>query len=355
MKCDSKRTRPKPARELKMTLMAAVCNKEEWQKTSPQVMLPKHPGKTLPSKKLMETWEGIGAPIQVWHGTDGWVNGDVMLRWLKCIRARISARDPNIKIVLIMDCFSVHTSKKTLQCCRRLGINIVLIPARMTWLLQCLDTDVFAPLKREIRRETAMREMASTSGQLRPAEHIEAIGAAIHHILVARDWSGHLQRVGAGLNMDLLRNSLKNVVKGENLNPTMPTDLDLQRALNLRGQQGNLLSRLLCCDKALPRKQVCHASDEKGTAGQSGPPSAEQVGIPPVQIGGGSSSSGPVIRAWTPEAYIPGSDHAPRARRLHPPATNIVVKEEREEIVGPAAGTRSRTKRSASCLDLTTE
>ena len=45
MNCDSKRTRPKPARELKMTLMAAVCDKEEWQKTLPQVMLPKHPGK----------------------------------------------------------------------------------------------------------------------------------------------------------------------------------------------------------------------------------------------------------------------------------------------------------------------
>ena len=133
------------------------------------------------------------------------------------------------------------------------------------------------------------------------------------------------------------------MVKSENLNPTMPTDLDLQRALNLRGQQGNLLSRLLCCDKALPRKPVCHASDEKGTADQSRPPSDEQVRIPPVQIGGGSSSSGPVIRAWLPEAYIPGSDHAPRARRLHPPAQNIVVKEERGESVGPAAGTRSRT------------
>ena len=131
MKCDGKRTRPKPARELKMTLMAAVCHKEEWQQTLPQVMLPKHPGKTLPSKKLMETWDGIGAPIQVWHETDGWVNGDVMLRWLKCIRAWVSARDPSIKIVLIMDCFSVHTSKRTIQCCRRLGINIVLIPARI--------------------------------------------------------------------------------------------------------------------------------------------------------------------------------------------------------------------------------
>ena len=99
-----------------------------------------------------------------------------------------------------------------------------------------------------------MREMASTSGQLRPAEHIEAIGAAIHHILVTRDWSGHLQRVGAGLNMDLLRNSLKNVVRDKNLNPAMPIDLDLQRALNLRGQQGNLLSRLLCSEKCLPQK-----------------------------------------------------------------------------------------------------
>jgi hypothetical protein len=148
---------------------------------------------------------------------------------------------------------------------------------------------------------------------------------------------------------------LQNVVKGENLNPTMPTDLDLQRALNLRGQQGNLLSRLLCSEKGLPQKQASVASDEKGSADQSGPPSGEQVGTPPVQIGGGSSSSGAVIRAWTPEAYIPGSDHAPRARRLHPPAKNIVVKEEKEEIVGPAAGTRSRTKRSASCLDLTTE
>ena len=352
MRCEGKRTRPKPPRELKMTLMASVCNKEDWQPSLPQVLLPKHPGRSLPSKRLLQTWEGTGAPIQVWHGTDGWVNGDTMIRWLKCISSWVRGRDPQMDIVLIMDCFSVHTSKRTLQTCRRLNISVVLVPARMTWLLQCLDTDVFAPLKREMRRETTMREMATSTGQLRPVEHIDAIGVAIHHILVERTWAGHLHKVGAAQDLTRLRNSLKNMVRDVDLSPKIPTEAELQRALNLRGTQGNLLSRLLCTVPSAPNPNPAPAGPAKDSRNTGDTIQPETKIVQHVQIGGSSASTGITARTWTPEDYIPGAGHTPRARRLHLPAQNIIVKAEPEEIFGPAAGTRSRTKRSSSVLDL---
>ena len=338
-----------------MTLMAAVCNKTEMQATLPQVLLPKHPGRTNPSKKLLATWEATGAPIQVWHGTDGWVNAPTMTRWLQTIRSWVNEKNPRMDIVLIMDCFSVHTSKRTLMTCRRLNINVVFVPARMTWLLQCLDTDVFAPLKKEIRRETAMRELASDSGLIRPVEHIEAIGVAIHHILVERNWSMHLNKVGAGQDLLGLRNSLNNLVKHMDLNAKAPTEAELQRVLNLRGTQAKILSRFLCSIPPSHNDQgdlrpLAHAPSHATV-----PVKTEPVSVPNMQTGGSTSSASGAGRPWAPEAYLPGSGDIPKARRLQLPARNIHVKPEPEEISGPAAGTRSRTKRSASVLDLTQE
>ena len=71
---ERKRHKPKPAREMKITLIAAICNRPDMQITLQQVLLPKHPGGRTPGKRILKLWEDMGPPLQVWHNTGGWNN-----------------------------------------------------------------------------------------------------------------------------------------------------------------------------------------------------------------------------------------------------------------------------------------
>ena len=100
---ERKRHRPKPAREMKITLIAAICNKPDLQSTLPQILLPKFPGGKTQGKRLLSMWENLGSPIQVWHGTNGWNNAQGMTRWLRCISDWVKSLVPQQQIVLAMD------------------------------------------------------------------------------------------------------------------------------------------------------------------------------------------------------------------------------------------------------------
>ena len=349
---ERKRHKPKPAREMKITLIGAICNRPDMQSTLPQVLLPKHPGGRTPGKRILKMWEDMGAPLQVWHNTGGWNNAQVMTRWLRCISDWVKSHVPDMRIVLIMDCFSVHMSEKTLQMCRRLHIDVVLIPARMTWLLQFLDTDVFAILKRELRRRTAMVELSVTHGQVSTENLLSSIGQAIQTILVTRPWLNAMHKVGIGLKLSGLRPGLTALVAGTDMNPRPPSSSDLQSILNLGGPRPKLfqalIGRHLCATAAT-------AAESSTTVKTEAPVATKQQTLEmdvPTTVGTAPGTSSSSTSVWPHHDFIPGQVVLPRGVRLTPPARNVVVKEEQSDVVGPAAGTRSRTKRTASHLEI---
>jgi hypothetical protein len=297
-------------------------------------------------------WEDMGAPLQVWHNTGGWNNAQVMTRWLRCISDWVKSHVPDMRIVLIMDCFSVHMSERTLQMCRRLHIDVVLIPARMTWLLQCLDTDVFAILKRELRRLTAMVELSVRNGQVGTEDLLSSIGHAIQTILVTRPWLNAMCKVGIGRNLSGLRPGLTALVAGVDMNPRPPSSSELQSILNLGGLRPKLFQALIGRHLlAAGATAAEHSTTLKTEAPVATKPTPLEGDVPTMvgALPGTSSSPGSV---WPHHDFIPGPVVVPRGVRLTPPARNVVVKEEQSDVVGPAAGTRSRVKRTASHLEL---
>ena len=90
-----------------------------------------------------------------------------------------------------MDVCPVHAAPAIAAVARRLKINVVLVPARLTWLLQLLDTHVFAQMKREKRRELWQAKASAAGGTITAAEQLQTPGILAGRYKV--QWQVYLQ------------------------------------------------------------------------------------------------------------------------------------------------------------------
>ena len=93
------------------TLVAMICNDNALQKYLPQILLPG--SKTRPCSRAQEAlFAGIGAPVETWKDTTGWVNGENFQRILTRIRAAVRSRRPAAKVYW-SSMLLVNTSDRT--------------------------------------------------------------------------------------------------------------------------------------------------------------------------------------------------------------------------------------------------
>jgi hypothetical protein len=109
----------------------------------------------------------------------------------------------------------------------------VIIPSRMTWCLQPLDTHVFARLKAAIRGAVFERMAGGLGGRVSPSDRIRLHGEAIRSVLVERDWSEVVRRGGLDGPGHVLRPAVLELLSGADVTPRFPSAEDLQRSLNV--------------------------------------------------------------------------------------------------------------------------
>lgn len=96
---------------------------------------------------------GTTGPIRVIPDSQGWVNTEKLKAILDMLHAACKAHDPLKKYVLVWDCHPTHISPAVLKHARRKKFTIILVPSKLTHLLQVLDFAVFAGLKQHLHRE----------------------------------------------------------------------------------------------------------------------------------------------------------------------------------------------------------
>lgn len=142
------------------TLVATICNDDHVQKELPQFILTKQ--KTLSSAEKAEL-SLLEHPIEWLPDTTGWVDKGCLPTILRRLRDAVRrVRGESTVVVLAWDCATQHTTPEVLRWCARLNIHLLFVPARMTWLLQPLDTHTFANLKRAYRCEQSALRASPT-------------------------------------------------------------------------------------------------------------------------------------------------------------------------------------------------
>jgi hypothetical protein len=208
---------------VKTSLMAAVCDCPKLQPFLPQVILPKYTKRITPPPRILNAYANTGGPFEYWHRSTGWPDCQSMIRWATRLRSVVSSFNPDVWIILMMDCSYCHLNIKTIRHLRRLGILVVIIPAKLTWLVQLLDVYVFSELKSRIRAEHAVHRLSRPRGSLEVGSWIDGNARAIREIVVDRDWQAEFAKLGAGDSVEDLNHELQRYVSLSEVSAALPT------------------------------------------------------------------------------------------------------------------------------------
>ena len=143
-------------------------------------------------------------PLVFVPGTSGWVCVESLCPLLTHRRV-VRAHRPRHRLVVAWDAASQHLNIIVLRHARRLGIHVLLIPTGLTWLLQPLDSHVFASFKRTAHRLQLEARAGTEAGILQRAGWIDLLETAVVATLVRRRWERSLTRNGVTGDMSDLR------------------------------------------------------------------------------------------------------------------------------------------------------
>ena len=234
------------------SLMASVCSDVAIQAKLPQIRLPRGRGGKLPSRIVASCYAEAGSPQVAVHGSSGYCTVPTLSWYMRLVARAVRSERPECVPVLIMDCCPVHLVEKVLADASRAGVYLIFVPAKMTWMLQPLDTHVFAVLKARIRAATFEAKAASRSSRLPYLARVRVHSAAIRQVLVERSWSDCLVRAGLTGDVEQIRPALATLLAGQSLEPTAPSAADLADLLSVPMPRAEKLQRLLLPPSGLP-------------------------------------------------------------------------------------------------------
>ena len=198
--------------------------------------------------------------VQYWRNKSSWNSVELMQRVLRELAASLAARS-NLQPILIMDAASIHLHTSVLEQGMKSNIWLACVPAGLTWLLQPLDTHVFALYKAWLRNQfRALRSQGLVSCQ----QWLHLLGRGATTFLAGRRWRRAFESAGIMGSKQRLSSALKEYFceagHGSAAAPVPPSETDLQLIL----PRGRKTHRTLWTFKPSGRKRYLFLTWQSG-------------------------------------------------------------------------------------------
>ena len=217
---------------VKTTLLATVCDSAALQPLLPQVILPKYTKRASPPQTLRSSYAATGEPLEYWHRTSGWATTLLIKMWATRMRSVIHSFNPEAWIILVWDCSQTHLNVEVAAHLRLLGILVIMLPAKLTWLLQVCDVCVFREFKQRLRMHKTFLRLASSDGRLSAGDWISCCGGALREIIVNRSWEDAFDRMGLGADVASIAGRVRRAADVDAIRPALPTRVEFGRMVN---------------------------------------------------------------------------------------------------------------------------
>ena len=132
-----------------LTHVAFICDDPLIQAALPQIVIANT--RTIPGRMLAALEATCPPQFRLLTGATAWVTARVcaqIVRWLAAALAQFAA---DLQPVLLLDACRQHLSNGVFAACSATRIWPLVVPAKMTWLLQPLDTHAFFSYKARLR------------------------------------------------------------------------------------------------------------------------------------------------------------------------------------------------------------
>ena len=189
------------------THIAIICDDTSLQPHLPQVLLVNE--RTVTAEQHRRWSSPQGCNVKLWRGKSAWINDQVFARVIRTLGKVLRERAAERQAILLMDAHVCHFSSDTLAACRAYDIWPVIIPARMTSLLQPLDTHVFSRFKMFLRTRLHQIMLAGANQDLTSEQVINALLHAIKGVLQGHAWAPAFAKNGFGQTFEVREHLLE--------------------------------------------------------------------------------------------------------------------------------------------------
>ena len=145
------------------TLVSTVATDTAAQERMPQLFTPNTTGrkKAWAAAKKNNTHSNVHIHLD----STGWMTIEIMMMYLDML-AKVFKELGKNKVVLVMDCHRAHVAVRVLKKIKKLKWKVLLVPSKLTWLLQPLDCYFFSNLKRSLFRVHIDNRVKSKTGKV---------------------------------------------------------------------------------------------------------------------------------------------------------------------------------------------
>ena len=170
------------------THVALICDNVSLQPRLPQILLGNE--SLFPAATVAALQDGLPQNIRLWRRTSGWATKALMREILKELCTALGEELlASHQVVLLLDTAGVHICPMFLRAASRMGVMVQYIPAKLTWLLQPLDTHVFARYKQYLMQEYRAGLMQNGARATELTARVDAVVKACRKVLQAHAWA----------------------------------------------------------------------------------------------------------------------------------------------------------------------
>ena len=239
----------------------------------PQFVLGKHHRFTLSLIAFAKNL--LPSNVRMLRQESSWNSGDTM-RYILCELAKALC---GYTVLLLMDVASCHLVQSVTSLAHKLGIRIILVPARLTFLVQPLDTVYFLILKRALKHNYLLEIIRQGGGPLSVEAWLLVVLRSIVGTISSQDWSQAFKHNGITATQWFIRPSilLKMGLIGPLKVPSVcPSADDL--VLLLPSNRSKLNMQLYL--KSYPSPVACNAPDVVQAVAPEVPPTSSASSSP---------------------------------------------------------------------------
>ena len=209
------------------THVAIICDDPAVQPLLPQVLF--FAGRHLSWKNWTELQEALPRNVFLRRQVSGWSNTDQHKIIIRILKLALEPLLPTMQPILSFDAAPIHLQPSVLELLGELDIWWLLVPKKMTWLLQPLDTHTFSKYKRHIRSRWLDRILAQ-QGRRNVKDIVLIVIDTIQSVLEGNSWSRAFKANGIAEDTVNISKYIKDQLEWPVLPPVVagpPTEEDL--------------------------------------------------------------------------------------------------------------------------------
>ena len=190
-----------------ITHVAFICDNAEIQTRLPHVFIGNQNVLTAKTVRRLQS-QTLNSNVFLWRRKSAWVNDLVLIEILELLRKALEPFQARYQAILLWDALKSHLSPRVLRAAARAALWTIIVPAKLTWLLQPADTHCFAKYKAFLRKRYLEMSSDTSTGTVSLEEILLSMNAAVRLVFQKTRWAESFTQNGFGDGQQRVRRAI---------------------------------------------------------------------------------------------------------------------------------------------------